>query len=138
MKLDLVTALTTVATIIINQNKNEMIFMMRTIYTTHTQDHVIAAGIDRYDRIGSIGVGLNEFNDIRCIFNGNIHGNGFDNDTTFGMFVFIFFFFSSSFYLIILARCFFVLFFHHVGMASTVSNAIRRVFGDILEINPLC
>ena len=42
-------------------------------------------------RIGSIGVGLDEFNDIICVFNGNIHANGFDNDTTRGVFVCIFF-----------------------------------------------
>ena len=60
--------------------------------------HSIVPGIDRYDRIGSNGVGLVECNDIGCIFNGNSDRNRLDNDITLGMFVFIFFFFRFRFY----------------------------------------
>ena len=100
---DLVAALTitTVAIIIINENKNQTIFndtLWGQHIQTHTQvHHAVALGIDRYDRIGLTGVGLVAFNDNVCIFDGNIDRNGFDNNTTLGMFVYIIIFIFSFF-----------------------------------------
>ena len=82
-----------IATVIINENENTMIFNRDPLCTQQRQrqtHHPIAPGLNGRDRIDSISVGLTEFSDIRCILNGVIDRISLQYHMLPGMFVFIF------------------------------------------------
>ena len=63
------------------------------------QQHPSAPGINDYDRMSPTGIGFCKFDNIVCIFDGNIDEDGFEYDIPCGMFMFIFFIFIFCFFL---------------------------------------
>ena len=110
-----ITALT-IATIITNENKNEMLFNRCPYWRQYTQTQTetiysTAPAIDSNDKIDSTGAGLSEFNIVACVFGGvsyenelyydvnNIFDDYCENDIingSPGMFIFTFSFFCMS------------------------------------------
>ena len=81
-----------------NENENKMMHQNGSngpVTSTQTEaqtQHPTAAVIDRNDRMVVIGKQLPTFDNIGCIFNGNIDRNGLRYDMLSGMFFFYFFF----------------------------------------------
>ena len=112
-----VLTVSTMATIITNENKNEMIFNTSSYWGQYTQAQTqtqtiypTAPAIDNNDKIGLTGARLAKFNNVACVFGGvscendfyydvnNIFDDYYDNDIIDGYLVclFLLFFFGMS------------------------------------------
>ena len=91
IEFDLIPATTTTAaaTTTINENETQMIFNSAPLWAKQTQTQTQTQA---HHPIDSGGVGLVEFNNIRCILIGHIDRIGLQYDMLAGMFIFIFIF----------------------------------------------